>query len=77
MRLPKPIYELVPYFLMATGGLFIFLVLRQYEYAPTLFIWLLGMFCIIAGVALVIIRLMYRHSAKVYAAATTYDDDED
>ena len=60
MRLPKPIYELLPYFLVAIGVLFITLVLKGYEYAPTLSIWLLGLFCIVAGVVLLVIRLIYR-----------------
>jgi len=62
MRLPKPIYELVPYFLVAAGSLFIALVLRQYDYAPMLFTWFLGLFCIIAGLGLIIIRFMARRS---------------
>ena len=60
MRLPKPIYEGLPYFLVAIGVLFITLVLTGYEYAPTLSIWLLGLFCIIAGAALFVTRLNYR-----------------
>ena len=65
MRLPKPIYEGLPFFLVAIGVLFIALVLRGYEYAPTLWIWLLGMFCVLAGAALLVIRVLYRrqHSA--------------
>jgi hypothetical protein len=50
----------LPYFLVAVGVLFITLVLKGYEYAPTLSIWLLGLFCILAGVALFLIRLIYR-----------------
>ena len=60
MRLPKPLYEALPYFLVAIGVLFITLVLNGYEYAPTLSIWLLGLFCIIAGVALFLTRVRYR-----------------
>ena len=60
MRLPKPIYEGLPYFLVAIGALFITLVFTGYEYAPTLSIWLLGLFCVIAGVALFVARLSYR-----------------
>jgi len=60
VRLPKPIYEGLPYFLVVIGVLFITLVLTGYEYAPTLFIWLLGLFCILAGVALFMTRLVYR-----------------
>jgi hypothetical protein len=62
MRLPKPIYEMVPYFLVAVGSLFIVLVLSKYRYAPMLFIWLLGLFCIIAGLGLIVIRFIARRS---------------
>ncbi|RLA23384.1 MAG: hypothetical protein DRQ63_11745 [Gammaproteobacteria bacterium] len=62
MRLPKPIYEIVPYFLVAVGSLFIVLVLKQYEYAPMLFIWFLGLFCIIAGLGLIVTRFISRRS---------------
>ena len=67
MRLPKPLYESVPYFLVAVGSLFIVLVLRQYPYAPMLFTWLLGLFCIIAGLALIVIRFIVRRSRRVSA----------
>ena len=67
MRLPKPLYESVPYFLVAVGSLFIVLVLRQYEYAPMLFIWLLGLFCIIAGLALIVTRFIARRSRRASA----------
>lgn len=60
MHLPKPIYELLPYFLVAIGVLFVTLVMSGYDYAPTLSVLLLGMFCIMAGVGLLIIRLIYR-----------------
>ena len=62
MRLPKPIYEIVPYFLVAVGCLFIALVLSKYRYAPMLFIWLLGLFCIIAGLGLIVTRFIARRS---------------
>ena len=65
MRLPKPLYESVPYFLVAVGSLFVVLVLRQYQYAPMLFTWLLGLFCIIAGLALLVIRFIARRSQRV------------
>jgi len=65
MRLPKPLYEAVPYFLVAVGSLFVVLVLRQYQYAPMLFTWLLGLFCIIAGLALLVIRFIARRSQRV------------
>jgi len=67
MRLPKPLYESVPYFLVAVGSLFVVLVLRQYQYAPMLFTWLLGLFCIIAGLALLVIRFIARRSRRVSA----------
>jgi len=60
MWLPKPIYEGVPYFLIAVGVLFVALVLNRYEYAPTLFIWLLGVLCILAGVLLLAARVLIR-----------------
>jgi hypothetical protein len=62
MRLPKLVYEIVPYFLVAVGSLFIVLVLNQYRYAPMLFIWLLGLFCIIAGLGLIVTRFIARRS---------------
>ena len=76
MRLPRPIYEILPYFLIGIGAVFIYLVLRQYEYAPTLFIWLLGIFCVVAGAAMIVTRWMFRHNAKANAAAN-YDDEDD
>jgi len=60
MWLPKPVYEGVPYFLIAVGILFVTLVLKRYEYAPTLFIWLLGMLCIMAGILLILTRVIVR-----------------
>ena len=60
MRLPKPIYEVLPFFLVGVGVLFITLVFNRYEYAPTLFIWLLGIFCILGGMLLLVIRMIYR-----------------
>ena len=77
MRLPKPIYETLPYVLIAIGILFVYLVLLQYEYAPTLFIWLLGIFCIIAGAAMIIARLMFRHAARTGAESDDDEDDDD
>lgn len=67
MRLPKPLYESVPYFLVAVGSLFIVLVLRQYEYAPMLFTWFLGLFCIIAGLVLIVTRFIARRSRRALA----------
>lgn len=67
MRLPKPVYEIVPYFLVAVGSLFIVLVLHQYRYAPMLFIWLLGLFCIIAGLAVIFTRFIARRSRRAAA----------
>lgn len=74
MRLPKPIYEGLPYFLIGVGMVFIYLVLTRYEYAPTLFIWLLGVFCIISGVLLLVIRTIYRRQA---ASDNFYHPDDD
>lgn len=60
MRLPKPIYEALPYFLVGVGALFVFLAVRRYEYAPTLLTWLLGIFCISSGTLIIAVRLIYR-----------------
>ena len=60
LRLPKPIYEALPFFLVAVGVVFIMLALRRYEYAPTLVILLLGIFCVFAGILLLAIRIVYR-----------------
>jgi hypothetical protein len=60
LRLPKPIYEALPFFLVGAGILFITLVVNRYEYAPTMFIWLVGLFCILGGVLLFAVRLIYR-----------------
>ncbi len=60
MRLPKLIYEILPYFLVAVGILFVTLVVIQYEYAPTLFIFLVGMLCILGGSFMVLMRVIYR-----------------
>ena len=64
MRLPKPIYEALPFFLVGVGILFITLVVNRYEYAPTLLIWLIGIFCILGGTLLLAIRLIYRIKSK-------------
>ena len=63
MRLPKPIYEALPYFLIGVGFLFVYLVMTRYEYASTLLIWLLGVFCIIAGAAVLTVRFILRRQA--------------
>jgi uncharacterized membrane protein HdeD (DUF308 family) len=76
MRLPRPIYEILPYFLIGIGAVFIYLVLRRYEYAPTLFIWLLGIFCVIAGIAMIVTRWMYRRAANANAQADDGEDDD-
>ena len=60
LRLPKPIYESVPYFLIVVGALFIFLSVDRYEYAPTLIVMLLGFLCIMGGILLVVVRVIYR-----------------
>lgn len=64
MRLPKPIYEALPFFLIGVGILFVTLVVSRYEYAPTLLIWLIGIFCILGGVLLLTIRLIYRIKSR-------------
>lgn len=60
LRLPKPIYEALPFFLIAVGALFVFLSVDRYEYAPTLIIMLLGFLCIMGGILLVVLRVIYR-----------------
>lgn len=60
LRLPKPIYEALPFFLIAAGALLIFLSVDRYEYAPTLIVMLLGFLCIMGGILLVVVRLIYR-----------------
>ena len=60
MRLPKPIYEALPFFLIGVGILFITLAVNRYEHAPTLFIWLIGILCVLGGALLLTIRLIYR-----------------
>jgi hypothetical protein len=60
LRLPKPIYEALPFFLIGAGILFITLVVNRYEYAPTMLIWLVGIFCILGGILLLAVRMIYR-----------------
>ena len=74
MRLPKPIYEGMPFFLVGVGILFVTLVLKRYEYAPTLFIWLVGIFCILAGVLLFAVRMIYRIRSR---AEVSYEPEEE
>ena len=74
MRLPKPIYEGMPFFLVGVGILFVTLVLNRYEYAPTLFIWLVGIFCILGGVLLFAIRMIYRIRSR---AEVRYEPEEE
>lgn len=65
MRLPKPIYEALPYFLVGAGVLFITLVVNRYEYAPTMLIWLVGIFCILCGILIFTVRMIYRMRSRV------------
>ncbi|MDX1405451.1 MAG: hypothetical protein R3192_12975 [Woeseiaceae bacterium] len=60
MRLPKPLYEALPFFLLMAGTLLITLAVNRYEYAPTLLTWLVGIFCAIAGLMILAVRLIYR-----------------
>ena len=60
MRLPKPIYEALPFFLVGAGILFITLGVIRYEYVPTMFIWLVGIFCTLGGILLFAVRMIYR-----------------
>ena len=65
MRLPKPLYEALPFFLIGAGILFITLVVNRYEYAPTMLIWLVGIFCILGGILLLAVRMIYRIRSRV------------
>ncbi len=60
LRLPKPLYEALPFFLLGAGTLLITLAVNRYEYAPTLLTWLVGIFCALAGVLILAVRLIYR-----------------
>ena len=73
MRLPKPIYEALPYFLIGVGILFVYLVMTSYEYASTLLIWLLGVLCIVAGAAVLTVRFILR---RQLANVPRYADDD-
>ena len=64
MRLPKPIYEALPFFLVGAGILLITLIVNRSEYAPTVLIWLIGILCILAGILLLAIRLIYRIKSR-------------
>lgn len=74
MRLPKPIYEGMPFFLVGVGIFFITLVLNRYEYAPTLFVWLIGIICILAGVVILAVRMIYRVKSR---AEESYEPEEE
>ncbi len=50
----------MPFFLLGSGALFITLALKRYEYMPTVLAWLVGIFCILGGLLLLTIRLIYR-----------------
>ena len=60
LRLPKPLYEALPFFLLGAGTLLITLAVNRYEYAPTLLTWLVGIFCVLAGALILSVRLIYR-----------------
>lgn len=60
LRLPKPIYEILPFFLIGVGIFLIALVLNRYEHAPTLAAWLLGLTAIVAGVLMLAARIYSR-----------------
>ena len=64
MRLPKPIYEAMPFFLVGVGILFIFLAINRYEHAPTLLVMLVGFLCVMGGTLLLAIRIVYRIRSK-------------
>jgi hypothetical protein len=60
LRLPKPLYEALPFFLLGVGTLFITLAVNRYEYAPTLLTWLVGIFSLLGGALILSVRLIYR-----------------
>ena len=60
MWLPKPIYEVLPFFLIGVGVLFIALVINRYEYAHVLWFMLLGFICILLGIIVLGVRIVYR-----------------
>ncbi len=64
MRLPKPIYEAMPFFLVGSGALFITLALKRYEYVPTVLTWLVGIFCVLGGLVLLTIRFIFRINSR-------------
>jgi hypothetical protein len=64
LRLPKPIYEALPYFLVGSGILFIVVGAKRYEYVPTLFVWPIGIFCFLGGLLIFTLRLIYRIKSK-------------
>lgn len=59
---------------MGVGILFVTLVLNRYEYAPTLFIWLVGILCILAGAVILAIRMIYRFRSR---AEDNYEPEEE
>ncbi len=64
MRLPKPLYEALPFFLLGVGTLLITLAVNRYEYAPTLLTWLVGIFCLLGGALILTVRLIYRFRTR-------------
>ncbi len=54
----------MPFFLVGSGALFITLALNRYEYVPTVLTWLVGIFCILGGLLLLTIRLIYRIKSR-------------
>ena len=64
LKLPKPLYEALPFFLLIVGTLFITLAVNRYEYAPTLLTWLVGIFSTVAGVLILAVRLIYRTRSR-------------
>jgi len=60
LRLPKPIYETLPFFLIGVGTFLIALVLNRYEHAPTLAAWLLGLTAVVVGALMLAARIYSR-----------------
>jgi hypothetical protein len=55
----------MPFILVGAGILFITLAVNRYEYAPTMLIWLVGIFCILGGILIITVRMIYRIRSRV------------
>jgi len=64
LRLPKPLYEGMPFLLIGVGIFLVALVLNRYEHAPTLVGWLVGLAAIVAGAFTLAARIYSRMQRK-------------